>query len=62
LSALKPRNKLLLALPLVATVVVFLAYFRLFTNPAVIVFVLVLYVGVSLWNRRKFSRASKREN
>lgn len=51
-----PRNKLLLALPLVAAAVVVLAYYQLFTSPIVIALIFVLYVAVSLRNRRKFSR------
>ncbi|MDE1857442.1 MAG: hypothetical protein KGI26_00030 [Thaumarchaeota archaeon] len=54
-----PRNKLLLAIVGVAALVVVLAYYRLFTNPAVIVLILVLYVAVSLRNRRKFSKQPK---
>jgi membrane protein implicated in regulation of membrane protease activity len=53
---LTPRNKLLLALPLVAVFVFLLAYFQLFTNPEVDVLILALFVAVSLWNRRKFSK------
>jgi len=52
-----PRNKLLLALPLVAAAVVALAYFQLFTNPGVDAVILVLFIAVSAWNRRKFAKA-----
>lgn len=51
-----PRNKLLLALPLVAAFVVVLAYYQLFTSPVAIALIFILYVAVSLRNRRKFSR------
>ena len=53
---MKQRNKLLLALPLVAAFVIALAYFRLFESPVIVILILVLYVAVSLWNRRKFKR------
>jgi positive regulator of sigma E activity len=53
---LTPRNRLLLALPLVAVFVFLLAYFQLFTNPEVDILILILFVAVSLWNRRKFSK------
>jgi large-conductance mechanosensitive channel len=36
--------------------VIILVYFQLFTNPFVIVAIFVLYVVVSLRNRRKFNR------
>ncbi|HZW85210.1 MAG TPA: hypothetical protein VFE91_04850 [Nitrososphaerales archaeon] len=51
-----PRQKLLLALPLVAVFVLVLVYFQLFANPLVIVAIFVLYVAVSLRNKRKFER------
>ena len=54
-----PRTKLLLALPLVAALVIVLAYFQLFTSPVVIVLIFALYVAVSLRNRRKFGRQSE---
>lgn len=50
------RRKLLLALPIVAAFVLVLVYFQLFTNPLVIVVIFVLYVAVSLRNKRKFNR------
>lgn len=56
---MSPRNKLLLALPLVAVFVIVLAYFQLFTDPTVIVLIFVLYVAVSLRNRRKFKAKSQ---
>lgn len=49
------RQKLLLALPIVAAFVLVLVYFQLFTNPLVIVVIFVLYVAVSLRNKRKFN-------
>lgn len=55
---MKSRTKLLLAMPVVALFVIALAYFQLFTNPAVVVVILALYAVVSLWNRRKFARKS----
>lgn len=51
-----PRNKVLLAIPLVAVFVIVLAYYRLFTNPAIIALIFILYVAVSLRNRRKFGK------
>ncbi|MDG6981640.1 MAG: hypothetical protein JRN51_11095 [Nitrososphaerota archaeon] len=58
---MSPRNKLLLALPIVAALVLALAYFQLFTDPVVIAFIFVLWVAVSLRNRRKFHGQEKRE-
>ena len=54
------RTKLLLALPVIAAFVLVLIYFRLFTSPVVIVVIFVLYVAVSIWNRRKFNRQKSR--
>lgn len=45
---------MLLALPLVALFVLLLAYYRLFTSPVVVGLIIILYVAVSLRNRRKF--------
>ena len=56
------RTKLLLALPVIAAFVLVLIYFRLFTSPVVIVIIFVLYVAVSIWNRRKFSRQKDRSS
>lgn len=53
-----PRAKLIVALPVIAVLVLVLIYFRLFDDPAVIVVIFVLYVAVSLWNRRKFGNQS----
>jgi Flp pilus assembly protein TadB len=53
---LKPRTKLLLVLPVIAAVVLVLLYFRLFASPVVIAIIFILYVAVSLRNKRKFSR------
>ena len=58
-GGLTPRNKILLALPLVAALVVVLAYYQLFASPVVIGLIFVAYVAVSLWNRRKFRKQSK---
>lgn len=49
-------SKVMLMLPLIALVVLLLTYFGLFSSPVVIVFVLALYIAVSLLNRRKFAR------
>jgi len=56
-----PRTKLLLALPAVAVFVIVLAYFRLFTDPLVVVLIFILYVAITLRNRRKFKGPSKDE-
>jgi len=53
---LTPKQKLIIALPIIAVLVIILVYFQLFANPLVIVAIFVLYVAVSLWNRRKFNR------
>jgi ABC-type nitrate/sulfonate/bicarbonate transport system permease component len=53
---LKPRTKLLLALPIIAAAVLVLLYFRLFASPLVIAIIFILYVVVSIRNKRKFSR------
>ena len=51
-----PRTKLLLALPFIAAFVLILVYFQLFTSPIAIAIIFVLYVVVSLRNRRKFEK------
>lgn len=51
-----PRTKLLLVLPVIAALVIVLVYFQLFASPIVIALIFVLYVAVSLRNRRKFNR------
>jgi ABC-type nitrate/sulfonate/bicarbonate transport system permease component len=53
---LTPREKLIVTLPVIAILVIALVYFRLFTNSVVILVIFVLYVAVSLRNRRKFRR------
>jgi Flp pilus assembly protein TadB len=53
---LNSRTKLLLALPFIAAFVLVLVYFQLFTSPVAIVIIFVLYVAVSIRNRRKFNR------
>jgi maltodextrin utilization protein YvdJ len=53
---LSPRTKLAIALPIIAAAVIVLVYFRLFTSPVIIAVIFVLYVAVSLRNRRKFSK------
>lgn len=51
---MKSRTKLLLALPLIAVFVLALVYLQLFSSPVAIAIIFVLYVAVSLRNRRKF--------
>ena len=51
-----PRQKLMVVLPVIAGLVIVLVYFGLFQNPLVIVAIFVLYVAVSLRNRRKFRK------
>ena len=46
----------MVVLPVIAGLVIVLVYFGLFANPVVIVLIFVLYVAVSLRNRRKFRR------
>jgi Flp pilus assembly protein TadB len=53
---LNSRTKLFLALPLIAAFVLVLVYFQLFTSPVAIAVIFVLYVAVSIRNRRKFNR------
>ncbi len=50
------RTKLILALPIIAAFVLVLVYFQLFASPVIIAIIFILYVAVSLRNRRKFSR------
>ncbi len=59
-GSLRPRMKLLLVLPVIAAFVLVLVYFQLFASPIVIAVILVLYVAVSLRNRRKFDREQAR--
>jgi ABC-type nitrate/sulfonate/bicarbonate transport system permease component len=51
-----PRSKLLLVLPVIAVFVIILVYFGLFSSPVVIAIIFVVYVVVSLLNKRKFNR------
>jgi len=44
----------MILLPIIAAFVIALAYLQLFTNPVVIAMIFVLWVAVSLRNRRKF--------
>ena len=53
---LTPREKLIVVLPFIAGVVIILVYFGLFANPLVIAVIFVLWVAVSLRNKRKFDR------
>lgn len=55
-----PRTKLMIALPLIAAAVLALVYFQLFASPVVIALIFILYVAVSLRNRRKFSKQQKK--
>jgi Flp pilus assembly protein TadB len=55
-ASMTPRQKLYLALPLIAVAVIVLVYFQLFSSPIVIAILFVAYVTVSLLNRRKFAR------
>lgn len=57
---MSPRTKLLLALPVIAAAVLVLVYFQLFTDPIVIAAIFVLWVAVSLRNRRKFNRQQQK--
>ncbi|MDA4120160.1 MAG: hypothetical protein OK436_06190 [Thaumarchaeota archaeon] len=58
---MKPTTKLLLALPIIAAVVIVLLYFRLFSSPLVIAVIFILYVAVSLRNKRKFNKEKDRK-
>ncbi len=51
-----PKQKMMIVLPAVAVLVIALVYLGLFSNPLVIFAIFILYVVVSLWNRRKFSK------
>jgi len=53
---LTPRNKLLVALPVIAAFVILLVYLQLFSSPIIIAIIFVAYVAVSLRNRRKFEK------
>ncbi|MDG6949998.1 MAG: hypothetical protein JRM77_09195 [Nitrososphaerota archaeon] len=53
---MSPRAKLLITLPVIAAIVVALVYFRLFASPVVVAAIFVLYVAISLRNRRKFRK------
>lgn len=59
---MKSRTKLLLALPVIVVFVLVLVYFQLFTSPLVIAVIFVLYVAVSIRNRRKFKSQENRSN
>ena len=50
----------MLALPVIAALVILLVLFRLFTDPIVIAVIFVLYVAVSLRNKRKFKKQEER--
>ncbi|MDE1852378.1 MAG: hypothetical protein KGI38_01390 [Thaumarchaeota archaeon] len=51
-----PRTKLLLVLPVIAAVVIVLVYFQLFASPIVIAVIFILWVAVTVRNKRKFDR------
>ena len=53
------RRVLYIVLPVIAVVVILLAYSRLFSSPAVLALIVVLYIIVSVYNRRKFARQEK---
>ena len=55
-ARLTPRTKLLIALPLIAVFVIVLLYFQLFASPVAIAVIFVLYVAVSLRNRKRFRK------
>ena len=59
-SPLTPRAKLFVVLPVIAAVVLVLVYFQLFTSPGVVAWIFVLYVAVSLRNRRMFEKQRKK--
>jgi hypothetical protein len=59
---LTPRTKLILAIPIIAALVFALAYFQLFTSPVVIAVIFILWVVVSLRNRRKFGKATTQKD
>jgi ABC-type nitrate/sulfonate/bicarbonate transport system permease component len=59
-SRLSPRTKLIIALPLIAAAVLVLVYFQLFTSPVIIAIIFVLYVAVSLRNRKKFNKQKQK--
>jgi Flp pilus assembly protein TadB len=56
---MSPRAKLLVALPIIGAAVIVLVYFRLFASPVVIAVIFILYVVVSLRNRRKFRKQER---
>ena len=51
-----PRTKLLLVLPVIAALVIVLVYFQLFASPIVIAVIFILWVAVTLRNKKKFDR------
>ncbi|QQG48202.1 MAG: hypothetical protein HY247_05445 [archaeon] len=46
-------------LPIIAIAVILMAYFRAFSSTAVIALVVVLYIVVSVMNRRKFAKQER---
>jgi Flp pilus assembly protein TadB len=53
---MNPKQKLMVVIPVIAALVIVLIYFGLFANPLVIAAIFVLYVAVSLRNKRKFKK------
>jgi hypothetical protein len=58
---LTPRTKLIIVIPIIAVFVFALAYFQLFTSPVVIAVIFILWVVVSLRNRRKFKAPAQKD-
>ena len=56
-----PRAKLILALPIIAAFVIVLVYYQLFSSPVIIAIIFVAWLGVSLFNRRKFAQQRARK-
>ena len=51
-----PLRLFYFALPIIAVVVIVMAYFRLFSSPLVIATLVVLYVIVSYRNKKRFAK------
>lgn len=56
------RQELYIALPVIAVVVLLLTYFRLLSSTVVIAIIFVLYIAVSLRNKRKFKRQEAKQS
>lgn len=59
MSMLSRRLTAYLALPVIAVAVLLMTYFRLFSSTVVIAVLVVLYVIISVRNRKKFSKRDK---